>query len=464
MSDDETDSHVPSDEAVVAGDLDTYGLWREDPDYGWVWVPSEPSPDWRPYECGSWAIVQPFGWTWVSSEPWGWAPYHYGAWFHAGYGWAWAPGPARQYWCPAVVSFSYYNGNVGWCPLAPHEVNYASLSFASGNDGFFLGFSIGEAGCYYPGPAGYCVGRPFDSYYVNRFGRTGFGFAGSRVEHNPYIGDGRFIPANARAGGLMTATTGEFGGSGKYVPGSKDGSAYFTRGQVVAAPTGSVSPFSGPVDAHVQEASWTPSRTIRSDAPASEILNRSVIRAPLPANVAQRIAPTDRPAIAALPQGGTDRTSNPELSSAAERALQARQNLGYVPPRTRTDDSAGAGAGSLGGGSFDNRAASISESNNQSYSSLSRVHDWSSQGAFHIDERNSGGGYARSDNSDNSSRNDNRSFSNGNDDSTQSNESQGGGGNRSGGNGGGNRGSGAFGGVNGGGGNGGGFGGNRQGR
>jgi hypothetical protein len=75
-----------------------------------------------------------YGWTWVSADPWGWAPYHYGRWFHHDrFGWCWYPGAfgPRHYWSPALVGwfgfgggggFGFGFGNIGWVPLAPFEV------------------------------------------------------------------------------------------------------------------------------------------------------------------------------------------------------------------------------------------------------------------------------------------------------------------------------------------------------
>jgi hypothetical protein len=117
-------------------DLDPYGSWQYDQQYGNVWIPRV-GPDWAPYREGRW-VWQPFyGWTWVSTDPWGWAPYHYGRWFYGGRGWAWYPGPiaAHYYYRPALVGFfgwgtgfgssigfGFGYANVGWVPLAPYEV------------------------------------------------------------------------------------------------------------------------------------------------------------------------------------------------------------------------------------------------------------------------------------------------------------------------------------------------------
>ncbi|HLJ51455.1 MAG TPA: DUF6600 domain-containing protein [Bryobacteraceae bacterium] len=114
-------------------DLDQNGRWQYDSTYNQnVWVPSV-GPDWAPYRDGRWVWEDWYGWTWVGAEPWGWAPYHFGRWYHAGFGWAWWPGPVVGpcYWRPALVGFFGFGGggfgvgfgfgNVGWVPLAPFE-------------------------------------------------------------------------------------------------------------------------------------------------------------------------------------------------------------------------------------------------------------------------------------------------------------------------------------------------------
>ncbi len=81
-----------SADVVGADDLDEYGTWRVEPEYGAVWVPTV-GPGWAPYHNGHWVWVEPWGWTWVDEAPWGFAPSHYGRWVRAGGYWAWAPGP-----------------------------------------------------------------------------------------------------------------------------------------------------------------------------------------------------------------------------------------------------------------------------------------------------------------------------------------------------------------------------------
>jgi hypothetical protein len=121
-------------------DLDSYGHWREVPDYGEVWFPAR-GPDWAPYRDGRWVYEPYYGWTWVSYEPWGWAPYHYGRWFDYGGNWGWWPGPVYggyyPVWAPAYVSFFGFGGggwgvgvgfgfgggfgSVGWLPCGPGD-------------------------------------------------------------------------------------------------------------------------------------------------------------------------------------------------------------------------------------------------------------------------------------------------------------------------------------------------------
>lgn len=140
-----------SQDIAGAEDLDAYGRWDNDPQYGQVWVP-QVSSDWAPYRAGRWAWEDYYGWTWVSSEPWGWAPYHYGNWYrNASFGWAWYPGQYRErhFWRPAVVGFFGFGndgfdlsaglGNVGWCPLAPYETYhpwYGGRGYGGGYGGY----------------------------------------------------------------------------------------------------------------------------------------------------------------------------------------------------------------------------------------------------------------------------------------------------------------------------------------
>jgi len=116
-------------------DLDDYGDWHNDPDYGAVWVPRGVAVGWAPYHVGHWVYVAPWGWTWVDEEPWGFAPFHYGRWAFVGGYWGWVPGPVvvRPVYAPALVGFvgggfgvgvAFGGGfsGVAWFPLGPRDV------------------------------------------------------------------------------------------------------------------------------------------------------------------------------------------------------------------------------------------------------------------------------------------------------------------------------------------------------
>ena len=89
-------------------DLDTYGEWRQEPDYGPLWFPSRVAATWAPYRYGHWGYVRPWGWTWIDDAPWGYAPFHYGRWVYVRNRWAWHPGErdVRPVWAPALVAWS----------------------------------------------------------------------------------------------------------------------------------------------------------------------------------------------------------------------------------------------------------------------------------------------------------------------------------------------------------------------
>ncbi|HUA80874.1 MAG TPA: FecR family protein, partial [Dyella sp.] len=119
------EQYVSSD-VVGSQDLDQYGDWQQDDDYGAVWYPTTVVAGWAPYRYGHWAWIGPWGWTWVDSMPWGFAPYHYGRWAFIRNRWGWIPCPprVRPVYAPALVAFVGMGagGPVGWFPLGPHEV------------------------------------------------------------------------------------------------------------------------------------------------------------------------------------------------------------------------------------------------------------------------------------------------------------------------------------------------------
>ena len=118
-----------SRQMVGYAELDEYGGWQTDPEYGPVWFPAAVAPDWVPYRDGYWANVGGWGATWVDFAPWGYAPFHYGRWAWVGGRWGWCPGRyvARPVWAPALVAWhggpgwglsaSYGSPVYGWVPL-----------------------------------------------------------------------------------------------------------------------------------------------------------------------------------------------------------------------------------------------------------------------------------------------------------------------------------------------------------
>jgi len=119
-------------------ELDLYGSWQEDADYGPLWLPRMVPVGWAPYSDGRWTWVAPWGWTWVDNAPWAYAPSHYGRWVLVGSRWCWAPGRerGRTPWAPALVGWVGGNhwqppgqrpegrpgqGGIGWYPLSPRD-------------------------------------------------------------------------------------------------------------------------------------------------------------------------------------------------------------------------------------------------------------------------------------------------------------------------------------------------------
>ena len=183
---------------VGSQDLDTYGHWKNVPDYGDVWVPDEPE-GWAPYRDGNWVYEPYYGWTWVGYEPWGWAPYHYGRWMWYGGAWGWWPGPVggfyRPFWAPAYVSFFGWGGGFGF-------------GFGWGGWGGFGWLPIGPCDRFFPWWGGFRGRFGFAGFHDRGFGRFG-GFAplhgGTRFSNVSHITD----PHIGRA--LSTVSAGKFG-------------------------------------------------------------------------------------------------------------------------------------------------------------------------------------------------------------------------------------------------------------
>ena len=113
-----------SADTVGGAELEQYGSWLPEADYGAVWFPASVPASWQPYCYGRWTWVAPWGWTWVEAEPWGFAPFHYGRWAIFGGRWGWVPGPpvVHPVYAPALVVFVHPgSGAAAWFPLGPNE-------------------------------------------------------------------------------------------------------------------------------------------------------------------------------------------------------------------------------------------------------------------------------------------------------------------------------------------------------
>jgi hypothetical protein len=130
-----------SHDVVGYEDLDDYGDWRNDSNYGHVWFPNRVAVGWAPYHEGHWDWISPWGYTWVDDSPWGYAPFHYGRWVTIRGRWGWVAGPVavRAVYAPALVVFIGGGGagvglgaNVGWFPLGPREVYVPSYQVSRG--------------------------------------------------------------------------------------------------------------------------------------------------------------------------------------------------------------------------------------------------------------------------------------------------------------------------------------------
>lgn len=128
--------HAQYDDANVSyndfyQNLSPYGQWIEDPQYGYVWSPTQDG-SFRPYYTSGYWVMTEYGNTWVSDYPWGWACFHYGRWTYDNYyGWLWIPGTN---WGPAWVCWRYGEGFYGWAPLGPGYDLNSSVGYGCPND------------------------------------------------------------------------------------------------------------------------------------------------------------------------------------------------------------------------------------------------------------------------------------------------------------------------------------------
>jgi hypothetical protein len=102
---------------IFYDELSPFGMWVDNADYGYVWVPNL-GADFRPYATNGYWIYTEDGWTWVSNYSWGWAPFHYGRWYSdAIYGSIWVP---DNQWGPGWVNWRSNAAYFGWSPMRPN--------------------------------------------------------------------------------------------------------------------------------------------------------------------------------------------------------------------------------------------------------------------------------------------------------------------------------------------------------
>jgi len=155
--------------------LQNYGTWVQDDQYGNVWVP-DVDGDFRPYATNGYWVQTDYGTTWVSDYPWGWATFHYGRWrYDDYYGWEWIPG---HEWAPAWVNWRHGGGYYGWAPMQP---------------GITISISIGGGGGYHVpdnywvcAPQGYITSRNINRYYVQN-NRTVNIIHNTTIINNTYV-------------------------------------------------------------------------------------------------------------------------------------------------------------------------------------------------------------------------------------------------------------------------------------
>src|SRR6185437_9472296 len=152
------------------GDLNYYGQYVNDPDYGTVWQPNGVSSDWDPFANGYWSYEPGFGYTWVSAYPWGWLPFRYGNWvFINNRGWCWEPGN----WGRWHTGPTWVNSPPGFRPPRPPAGNNIVISGPPG--GRVLRTTSGEVGGIGGHNTGTSVG---DGRLARPDGGDGIGFRG----------------------------------------------------------------------------------------------------------------------------------------------------------------------------------------------------------------------------------------------------------------------------------------------
>ena len=89
------DAETPSEDTQNE-ELQQYGEWRDDPNYGRVWTPAYAYGGYNPFHGGYWQPVG-FGWSWVDPYPWGQFGFNDGRWAYSPYMHRWCWVPARNH-------------------------------------------------------------------------------------------------------------------------------------------------------------------------------------------------------------------------------------------------------------------------------------------------------------------------------------------------------------------------------
>lgn len=155
-----------------AADLQQYGSFSQNAQYGQVWYPNDVASDWAPYRDGHWAYVQPWGWTWVDNARWGFAPFHYGRWVQVDDRWGWVAGGESADYGGADYGNGggYWNAGYGggYPVYSPALVTFVDVGGAA-LAGAAIGFAAGElAGGYAPAWIPLGPREPYYPWYHTR--------------------------------------------------------------------------------------------------------------------------------------------------------------------------------------------------------------------------------------------------------------------------------------------------------
>jgi hypothetical protein len=275
-------------------DLDDYGTWSSEPEYGYVWTPRRVALGWSPYQYGRWVWVSPWGWTWIDDAPWGYAPFHYGRWAHVRQRWCWVPGPrhVRAVYAPALVAWVGSGVSVSWFPLGPREV--------------------------------YLPHRRFSRHYVERVNVTNTVIVNRTYINEVYRHRGSNVDyRNRRVPGALTAVSRTTFASGGRVGDHRVRGDHrdFTRDRVTAGPE--VNP------GRESRLGGAPNANRRG--PPRNVVDRQVI--------VQRDPPASGARFARSPRGNADRwqTSNEGFTRPQDRVARDRDGSGDAVVRDRPD-------------------------------------------------------------------------------------------------------------------------------